>query len=60
MGIYDFTGSGTSWSAVINANEITQDILDKGEVAVYLNAGSGFIYKLAYAMGSLPFLNTWV
>jgi hypothetical protein len=35
-----FTGSGTAWYATINAPEITQGILDSGEVKTYFEFGS--------------------
>lgn len=42
-----FTGSGTSWSATINAPKITQEILDKGFVKAYFKFGSS-VYEGNY------------
>ena len=35
-----FTGSGTSWSAQITAQGVTQDIMDKGVVKTYFKFGT--------------------
>lgn len=45
---FPFTGSGRNWTGTINAPEITQEVLDKGTVAVYYFLNNQFIYKLPY------------
>lgn len=42
-----FTGSGTSWSALITAPGVTQDIMDKGVVKTYFKFGTG-VYEGNY------------
>jgi Collagen triple helix repeat (20 copies) len=43
-----FTGSGGSWIAVLTAPKITQDILDKGVVLMFIKIG-GTVYSVPYA-----------
>ena len=44
----NFSGSGTVYTGIITAPKITQDVLDKGTVLIYLKSGNLF-YSINYA-----------
>lgn len=46
-----FTNSGSFWGSNINAPKITQEIIDKGNVLVYVKLGTQ-VLPLSYAKGS--------
>jgi hypothetical protein len=46
-----FTNSGSFWKSNINAPKITQEIIDKGNVLVYVKLGTQ-VLPLSYAKGS--------